>query len=365
MAGVVRNDLDSDGLVEAYNLNKTISEKDLIQYTALINSGAKLSLNQSVDDIIMCNALDKYYDNYKAILSQNNLFLDFDSYSRITDETIKKLSILCPKLKKINLKSCINITDQSLKYLADNCNKLEELNLSWCDITAKSLFIIAEGFPNLRRINVSSCYITDEGINSLLTKCQNLEILGLAWCKSVSDKSIESLIKLGQNVKVFDIRGNEKISPGVFSDLFDAHHEFSSLHLKRCHGVNGKVIESLCNIGCHLEKLNLRGVYRYDNITNQDLVRLFDSCNNIKSLDIAWHKYITPETLTYLSRACPNLQSIDLSGCEFINENSLKSLFANCQKLLLVILFNNVLISSKVVQKLSEEYKNVNVKIYN
>lgn len=365
MAGVVRNDLDSERVVEAYNLNKTISEKDLIKYTTLISSGAKLSLNQSIDDVVMYNALDKYYDNYKAVLSQDNLFLDFDSYSRITDETIKKLSILSPKLKKINLKSCINITDQSLTYLADNCHQLEELNLSWCDITAKSLFIIAEGFPNLRRINVSSCYITDEGVNTLLTKCQDLEILGLAWCKSISDKSLESLIKLGKNVKVFDIRGNEKISSGALSNLFSASHEFSAVHLKRCHGVNGKVIGSLCNIGSHLEKLNLRGVYRDDNITNQDLVKLFDSCNNIKSLDIAWHKYITLDTLTYLSHNCPNLQELDLSGCELINENSLKELFANCQKLSLVILFNNVLISSESVQKLSEEYKHVNIKIYN
>lgn len=203
---------------------------------------------------------------------------------------------MCPKLKKINLKNCSNTTDQPLRHLANNCPHLEELNLSWCDITTHSLFIISEGFANLKRINVSSCCITDEGVYVLLTKRKRLEILGLAWCKSISDKSIESLLKFGETVRVFNIRGNEKISFDAFSNLFNVHNKFSTIHLKRCHGIDAKAIESLCNIGLNLENLNLRGVYRDDNITNKYLVKVFNDFNNIKYLDLAWHKYITPET---------------------------------------------------------------------
>jgi hypothetical protein len=60
MAGVVRNNLDSERVIGAYDLNKIINEKDLMKYVTLINSGEKLSLNQSIDDVVIYNALDKF-----------------------------------------------------------------------------------------------------------------------------------------------------------------------------------------------------------------------------------------------------------------------------------------------------------------
>lgn len=51
--------------------------------------------------------------------------------SSITDRGIAALTLHCPKLQVIDLKSC-QITDASLETIATNCAHLRRLDLSWC-----------------------------------------------------------------------------------------------------------------------------------------------------------------------------------------------------------------------------------------
>jgi hypothetical protein len=109
MAGVVRTDLSSEHKVNFTELDRDLDPELIDHYVQEIKSGARLHFNSSIDDNAIDDILTKYRGNYSKVLSQDNLFLDFDSYSYVTDEAIRKIAFLSPNLKKINLKSCVGI----------------------------------------------------------------------------------------------------------------------------------------------------------------------------------------------------------------------------------------------------------------
>ncbi|MCC8399170.1 MAG: hypothetical protein LN563_01095 [Rickettsia endosymbiont of Platyusa sonomae] len=153
---------------------------------------------------------------------------------------------------------------------------------------------------------------------------------------------------------MLDIRGNEKISGISLSKLFNTIHNFKTVHLKRCSGVAEDVILNLVNSKHNLKNLNLRGCYHNNNISNNSMSKLFEECNRIECLDIAWHDYIDDQTIITLANSCKQLRSLDISGLKLISDKSIHSLIENCPSLKKIVLFNNN-ISDYMVKDLKEK----------
>lgn len=366
MAGVVRSDLLSNTKIDYSLLTEIVaneeqeSQKIIDDAVDTVKNGGAVNLNKSVNDNYILSLLenDSIFKEYFANVP--NLHLNLESYSLITDKSITAISKACPGLRKINLKSCVAISDISVEEIAKNCPHLEEIDLSWCDVSEQSLFLLGKHSKNLTRIGVRSCYITDRSVEFFLQNCQKLKILGFAWCKSLTDTAIESIIKHCRQAEVLDIRGNEKITGVALSKLFNNIHSFKTVHLKRCSGVTEEVILTLANSE-GIKNLNLRGCYHNNNISTNSMSRLFEECNELESLDIAWHDYLDDQTIITLANNCAHLRSVDLSGLNKITDKSIRSLADKCTSLKKIILFNNN-VSDEMIKYLKE--KSIEVRKY-
>lgn len=359
MAGVVRSDLlsntkiDYSLLIEIVSSSAPESQEIIKNAIETVKNGGAVNLNQSINDNYILSLLEdeSIFKEYFANIP--NLHINLESYSLISDYSITALSKACSGLRKINLKSCVTISDASVEEIAKNCPHLEEIDLSWCDVSEQSLFLLGKYSKNLTRIGVRSCYITDRSVEFLLQNCQKLKILGFAWCKSLTDAAIESIIKHCRQVDVLDIRGNEKITGVALSKLFNTIHSFKTVHLKRCSGITEEVILNLAKSE-GLKNLNLRGCYHNNNISTNSMSKLFEECNGLESLDIAWHDYIDDQTIITLANSCTHLRSVDLSGLNKITDKSIRSLADKCTSLKKIILFNNN-VSDEIIRYLKEK----------
>ncbi len=198
--------------------------------------------------------------------------------------------------------------------------------------------------------------------NVATKEVDKLKILGFSWCKSLTDKAIESIIQHTSHIELLDVRGNEKISSHALSKVFNSLNSFKAVHLKRCAGVTTEVLIALSKSKENLQKLNLRGCYKNNNISNDAMIYLFKSCYNIEYLDIAWHDYLEDQAIIALADYCKNLRNIDLSGCELINDEAIIYLAKNCMNLKKIIFFNNHKISRDTVGYL--QTKAIEVKQY-
>ncbi|CAL5355305.1 unnamed protein product [Camellia sinensis] len=128
----------------------------------------------------------------------------------ITDEGVLSLIENCETgLLKVNLSNCVNLTDKVVSVFARlHGVTLEQLNLDGCKyVTDASLVAIAENCLFLSELDVSKCTITDSGIAALACAEQlNLQILSMSGCSSISDKSLTSLVELGQTLVGLNIQ---------------------------------------------------------------------------------------------------------------------------------------------------------------
>ncbi|XP_059276569.1 EIN3-binding F-box protein 1-like [Lycium ferocissimum] len=129
--------------------------------------------------------------------------LDLSGLCGIMDTGLLPLLESCEGLVKVNLSDCLNLTDQMVFSLARRHGAaLELLNLDGCrKVTDTSLVAIAEYCPLLNDLDVSKCAITDSGVVALSHGVQvNLQVLSLSGCSMVSNRSVPSLKKLGENL---------------------------------------------------------------------------------------------------------------------------------------------------------------------
>ncbi|CAM8958658.1 unnamed protein product [Rhodiola kirilowii] len=139
--------------------------------------------------------------------------LDFSGCSGITDSGLRPLVESCEAgLVKVNLNGCINVTDEIVSmFVKGHGWTLETINLSGSKISDASLLSIADGCVLLSELEISNCTITDYGI-AALAKHLNLQILSLSGCSMVSDKSLSSLVKIGQTLLGLNIKHCNGIS---------------------------------------------------------------------------------------------------------------------------------------------------------
>lgn len=134
--------------------------------------------------------------------------------SVITDLSIFRMAYL-GELVEIRLQWCHGITDQGVEALTRNCPRLKVIDLQSCLITDKAIFSIAKRSKEIKVLDLSWCtQITDKAFsNSKISQyCLNsLEHLLLAWCSKISDVGLISLLGLS-NLKTIEIAGCSDIS---------------------------------------------------------------------------------------------------------------------------------------------------------
>jgi len=108
-------------------------------------------------------------EKHKPAYVTNTTHLEITFYHSLSDKKVKSIVDIFPNIIHLNFKESIGFGD-------------------------KSLFIIAESYPNLRYINLWDAKITDKGLYAITRSCCKLEYLNISYCRNISDKSLFEIV---------------------------------------------------------------------------------------------------------------------------------------------------------------------------
>ncbi|KAG7020387.1 EIN3-binding F-box protein 1 [Cucurbita argyrosperma subsp. argyrosperma] len=142
--------------------------------------------------------------------------VNLSGFSGISDSGLLPLLKNCEAgLVNVNLSGCVNLTDKVISSLTKLHGwTLEVLNVDGCSkVTDSSLVAISENCPLLNDLDISKCGITDFGVAALAQANQfNLQILSVFGCSALTDKSLFTLMKLGDSLLGLNLRNCNLIS---------------------------------------------------------------------------------------------------------------------------------------------------------
>src|SRR6266542_2785848 len=109
------------------------------------------------------------------------------------------VKIICEKNKPFHVSNTTNLkitfyhslSDKKIKSIVDTFLNIIHLDFKESiGFGDKSLFIIAESYPNLRYLNLWDAQITDKGLYAIVRSCHKLEHLNISYCRNITDKSL-------------------------------------------------------------------------------------------------------------------------------------------------------------------------------
>ena len=332
----------------------SIAGKNLENDLNSLKKGEILSLNLSLTDEDVIRIFSSKLGEQLSDI--DSLCLSFESYSKISNKSLKLIAHKCHNIKSINLKSCMTLSDDGVIPLVKALPFLEEIDLSWCDISEKSLIELSKNCPKLKKIGLRSCYVTDEAVISLVTNCPDLVRLNLAWCKSLTNMAVKAISDYCHKLVELDLKGNEKITSDAVAVLVENNSLLEVFHLKRSqNAISDNVISKLVQHNMQLKKLNIRGCYKstnnISNFSNNIFKEIGKYSSNLKVIDTAWCSILDDSSLCCLIEGCTELESLDISGASLITNKSMHCILHNLA-LKKLILFKNPLITQSSIQAL-------------
>ncbi|RGB38808.1 hypothetical protein C1646_812418 [Rhizophagus diaphanus] len=173
---------------------------------------------------------------------------------------------------------------------SDSVSELEDSESEHIGFGDRSLFIIAELYPNLRYLNLWEAEaITDKGLCAIIGSCRKLEHLNISYCKNISDKS---LFEIAENC-----------------------HDLQEFHFAEARRI--KDASTLMQRYLNIEYLDFADVMALQN--DALIVAIIRASPNLRHLDISYND-IGDEVTKALAHTCHKLEYLNLSSCTFISE---------------------------------------------
>ncbi len=165
--------------------------------------------------------------------------LGLQDCQKLTDESLKHISVGLTKLRRINLSFCVSVTDTGIKCLSslacleslnlrscdnisdigigflaeDSMPNLKSLDVSFCaNVTDTGLKLIASGMAGLRSLSMTTCAISDEGLEKVSQQLPELRSLNIGQCLAISDTGLLCLAKRLKMLQSLDLYGCNKLT---------------------------------------------------------------------------------------------------------------------------------------------------------
>lgn len=208
-------------------------------------------------------------------------------------------------------------------------------NLLPSDLVDQGLELLAEKYPNLRRVVVIGA--SENGLLSIADECYTLQELELHCCGDLSLKGIS----VCQNLQVVKLIGSiDGFYGSVVSDigltiLAQGCRRLVKLELTGCEGsYDGiKAIGQCCQM---LEELTL-----CDHRMDGGWLSALTFCGNLKTLRLQLCKGIdsSPGLPQHLG-SCLTLEELQLQGCQLRDKQSVEALFLVCENVREIVVQN-------------------------
>ncbi|KAG6394664.1 hypothetical protein SASPL_145253 [Salvia splendens] len=271
----------------------------------------------------------------------SSIFTRFDSVTKlalrcdrksvsIDDDALTLISIRCPNLSRLKLRSCREISDAGMLALATNCKFL-------------------------RKFSCGSCMFGAKGMSALLDNCSSLEELSVKRLRGIDDGFAEPIGSGAAAAALKSITLKELYNGQCFGPLIVGSKNLKTLKILRCLGDWDRMLESItsrknCLSEIHLERLQMSdfGLFAVSKCPNLEVFHLVKApdCSNDGILSIAencrvlrkvhidgWRtNRIGDEGLIGIAKNSVNLVELVLIGVN-LSSVSLMAMALNCQKL--------------------------------
>lgn len=132
--------------------------------------------------------------------------------SGVTDFGLKHLAKMS-SLKELNLRSCDSVSDTGMAYLAEGGSRVVTLDVSFCDkVGDRGLLHISQGLFHLKSLSLNACPISDEGIGRIARTLTDLHTLHVGQCNRVTDKGLGLIAENLQRLCCIDLYGCTRIT---------------------------------------------------------------------------------------------------------------------------------------------------------
>jgi len=240
-------------------------------------------------------------NNPMSIVYTSPLQKLFLSKSTITDASMFRLSFLS-QLVEVGLQWCSSITDQGIMALTVHCPKLQEIDLK-------------------------SCQITDASLSAIATHCGHLRRLDLSWCARISDAGIARLAE-GLTERYLQSYPSSHIQEGGGggggggggTTEFSMTEKDASLLDSEKVSIAMVALDSLSSSSAPPSS---RAVYS----RVADSAALSSTRVGLKNLSLVWCEQLTDVSVAALMTV-PTLLAVDASGCAGLTQSALLELQA-------------------------------------
>jgi len=251
-----------------------------------------------------------------------------------------------PKLLHLNMPSMSQVSNATLKIIAAHCRNLELLNINWCtNCDNRGLLKVIQSCPNLTDLRASEVRGLDDPELALeLYNRNNVERLILAGCESLTDESLEIMVR-GVNPKVDILTDRVMVPP----------RRWRHLDISECHQLTDRGLKALAHNVPFIEGLKL---CKDASLTDDGLLDLMSSMPRLTHLELEELENLTNEVMIKLAKspAAKTLEHLSISYCDQIGDVGVLPILKSCHELKSLCL-DNTRISDLVLMEASEQVR--------
>lgn len=172
------------------------------------------------------------------------------------------------------------MTDDTLERICSNCPNLKSLDLSSCYSLSASVASIVRHCPQLESLSLRYG-AAQQGLGSL-AGCSHLRALDLGHCRQLTDAALTSIASGCTVLNILDISEGLQIGDGAIAAVATHCLGLQKLNLYRCTSLTDCALESLARCS-QLKKLELWGCI---NLTKDGIISFIRAAPNLTYLGV-------------------------------------------------------------------------------
>ncbi|PRP85377.1 hypothetical protein PROFUN_07085 [Planoprotostelium fungivorum] len=289
--------------------------------------------------------------------------LSLEGCDRIDDEALTALAESCPKLRSLDVSSCLKITHIGLQRVLQCClgleklysnnnaiadpflikNNLSLLHLQDChSLSQHFLQLVAHTCPRLSSLRVPGHTVNSQSIETLVQLCPTITFLDIPESEALNDQAVHFIFRL-EDLKSLSIQGAKNVTDAGLSELLHAkcRHTLTGLHLTRCVKLTGDTIRSIANACRGLSQFSLSAISEMtmsEELNSDVLASMVNKFAQLTRIDLSGCQYVDDSVVSLLSSSSPQLTHVNLQHCTRITDLSLASISEGCPQLICLTL---------------------------
>ncbi|MCD9646216.1 hypothetical protein HAX54_035893 [Datura stramonium] len=254
--------------------------------------------------------------------------------------TIAPASNSLPNLAILSLRGACRMSDKALETLVTSAPFLQSIDLGQCSLlTHTSIDIAANSLGSiLKELCIDDCQSIDAIlILPALEKMEHLELLSVAGIHSVCDQFVSELLTArGQNLKELDISCCQNLTDQSLKFIGDTCANLHSLNISNLSKLTDVGLKFLAN-GCRsIRKL----IFCRNNFSDEGIAAFLEASGAcLEELSLNNCSKVSTCTAFSLAKSSRKLLHLDLSWCRKIRDEELGLIVDSCLSLKLLKLF--------------------------